>query len=84
MTALGGARGYFGQPWNQFDFTMVVLGYISILPINSNGNEGAMRALRALRALRVLRTITRFEGLRAVVVCFLEVSTRRGKQVAGK
>jgi hypothetical protein len=35
-------------------------------------HTGFLRALRALRALRPLRTITRFESLRAVVVCFME------------
>jgi hypothetical protein len=33
---------------------------------------GGLRALRAMRALRPLRTITRFESLRSVVVCFVE------------
>ena len=76
IIALGGFRNYMSQPWNVFDFSMVSLGYISILPIG--GNSSGVRALRALRALRILRTITRFESLRAVVVCFLEVRSCEG------
>ncbi|GAX78390.1 hypothetical protein CEUSTIGMA_g5832.t1 [Chlamydomonas eustigma] len=68
--ALGGFLNYIRVPWNAFDFSMVTIGYVSILPIG--GDTSGVRALRALRALRILRTITRFESLRAVVVCFLE------------
>lgn len=51
---------------------MVVAGYTVFIP----GSSSAVNAIRALRALRPLRTITRFESLRGVIVCFLEV---RGK-----
>ena len=74
ILAMGGFLNYIREPWNVFDFSMVTLGYISMLPIG--GNASGVRALRALRALRILRTITRFESLRAVVVCFLEVRGR--------
>lgn len=40
----------------------------------AGNNTQSIKALRALRALRPLRTITRFESLRAIVVCFLEAS----------
>ena len=53
-------------PGSQF---MVVAGYTVFVP----GNSSAVNAIRALRALRPLRTITRFESLRGVIVCFLEV-----------
>jgi len=39
----------------------------------AGNNTQSVKALRALRALRPLRTITRFDSLRAIVVCFLEV-----------
>jgi len=71
VISVGSFRVYLSRPWNQFDFTMVLIGYISVLPIGG-GDTSGVRALRALRALRILRTITRFESLRAVVVCFLE------------
>ncbi len=49
---------------------MVIAGYTVFVP----GNSSAINAIRALRALRPLRTITRFESLRGVIVCFLEVT----------
>lgn len=61
-------------PWNAFDFVMVLAGYTAFIPMGgSSSNAGAVRALRALRALRPLRTIARFESLRSIIVCFLEV-----------
>ncbi|GAB4819675.1 hypothetical protein N2152v2_006721 [Parachlorella kessleri] len=69
--AAGGPKEYLRSPWNIFDFTMVLVGYTDFIPSGSN-QAGGVRALRALRALRPLRTITRFESLRSIVVCFLE------------
>ena len=66
---------YFKRPWNLFDAIMVALGYTMFIPDSGgNSNTGMIQALRALRALRPLRTIKRFEALRSVVVCFMEVS----------
>lgn len=64
-----------------FDFTMVVAGYTAFIPTGS-GNTSGIRALRALRALRPLRSITRFESLRAIVVCFLEAVPLLGAVVS--
>lgn len=63
-----------------FDFLMVLAGYTTFIPASSSSSASsasAVRALRALRALRPLRTITRFESLRSIVVCFLEVRKRK-------
>ncbi len=72
MAALGGPLEYLRHPWNVFDSAMVVAGYVAFVPTGGSSG-GGVRALRALRALRPLRTVTRFESLRAIVVCFLEV-----------
>jgi hypothetical protein len=65
---------YLRSPWNAFDAFMVVTGYTVFIPTTGDdGSAGAVRALRALRALRPLRTITRFQALRSIVVCFIEV-----------
>jgi hypothetical protein len=67
-----GVRNYFKDPWSQFDFTLVLAGYSGFLGGGGESTGGGLRALRAMRALRPLRTITRFESLRSVVVCFIE------------
>lgn len=72
-------------PWNAFDFLMVLAGYTTFIPAGTSSaasGAAAVRAVRALRALRPLRTITRFEALRSIVVCFLEVGARQRGQVA--
>ena len=69
-----GPLGYVREPWNVFDGAMVLVGYTSLMQNGEgSGSTSSFRALRALRALRPLRTITRFQSLRSVVVCFLEV-----------
>ena len=70
-----GVREYFRDRWSQFDFLLVLAGYSGFLSTGGGEGEntgGGLRALRAMRALRPLRTITRFESLRSVVVCFIE------------
>lgn len=71
-----GFVGYLKKPWNCFDGAMVLIGYTDLLRFGGNSSRtgaSSVKALRALRALRPLRTITRFQSLRSVVVCFLEV-----------
>ncbi|KAA6417011.1 MAG: voltage-gated Ca2+ alpha subunit, partial [Trebouxia sp. A1-2] len=71
--ASGGPKAYLSNAWNIFDLLMVLAGYTEFLPASWFGNNTqSVKALRALRALRPLRTITRFDSLRAIVVCFLE------------
>lgn len=71
MVALGGVLEYLKHAWNIFDCLMVLVGYTAFIPTDSN--TSGLRALRAMRALRPLRSITRFEALRSIVVCFFEV-----------
>ncbi|KAK9823801.1 hypothetical protein WJX72_005586 [[Myrmecia] bisecta] len=69
----GSLKAYLKVPWNTFDIFMVLAGWTSLIPAALIGNNTqAVRAMRAMRALRPLRTITRFESLRSIVVCFLE------------
>jgi hypothetical protein len=60
IISMGGILQYLSHPWNVFDCIMVLAGYTTFIPMDSNsaGLEG-VKALRALRALRPLRTITR-------------------------
>jgi hypothetical protein len=74
IISAGSLLAYIRVPWNAFDCVMVAAGYTQFIPMgDGGGGTGGIRALRALRALRPLRTITRFDSLRTVVVCFLEV-----------
>lgn len=81
VVALGSLLSYLKHAWNVFDVAMVLVGYTAFIPAS---DSGGMRALRALRALRPLRTLTRFESLRSIVVCFLEVGGGPGKGQGGR
>ena len=55
-----GAREYFRDPWNRFDFALVLAGYSGLLIAapqggadSGDGDNSGLRALRALRALRL-------------------------------
>ena len=62
LYALG--LGYFRDPWNLFDFTIVA---IALLPVS----EG-FAVLRALRVLRAFRLISMVPKMRLVVQAFLK------------
>ena len=55
---------YFRDSWNRFDFTIVALSYLELLPFFTAG--GAVKILRLLRLLRVLRLLNSFPRLRSV------------------
>ena len=59
---------YFRENWNRFDFTIVALSYLELLPFFTAGD--AVKVLRLLRLLRVLRLLNSFPRLRGVsTVC---------------
>ncbi|KNC50163.1 voltage-dependent T-type calcium channel subunit alpha-1I [Thecamonas trahens ATCC 50062] len=62
-------HAYLRSGWNVFDFTIVCLGYLSLmaLPILAGSNVTALRTLRVFRPLRTLRTIRWFRGPRTLV-----------------
>lgn len=74
IISMGGVFHYLSHPWNVFDCIMVLAGYTTFIPMDSNsaGLEG-VKALRALRALRPLRTITRWDlGLGSEGIALVE------------
>ncbi|CAG9133928.1 unnamed protein product [Plutella xylostella] len=64
--ALGFFR-YFTSFWTLLDFTIVFVSVFSLL-IEENENLKVLRSLRTLRALRPLRAISRWQGMRIVIV----------------
>ncbi len=75
---------YLRSPWNAFDAFMLLVGYTMFLPASvTGGNTAGIRALRAMRALRPLRTIARFQALRSIIVCLLEVRTHAASSLVG-
>eukprot|EP00117_Sycon_ciliatum_P046107 scpid9228/ scgid2998/ Sodium channel protein 60E; Drosophila ion channel 60; Drosophila sodium channel 1; Protein smell-impaired 60E; Sodium channel 2 len=69
-----GPRTYFSSPWNWLDAIIVLVSLASLDYTGDNSNESlsALRALRTLRCLRPLRTISRWNGMKAVVNALLK------------
>jgi len=66
--------GYFRDPWNIFDFTIVA---IAVLPMS--GGLSVMRALRILRAVRIISVVP---AMRRVVEGFLHAIPSLGAVMA--
>ncbi|XP_031560094.1 sodium channel protein 1 brain-like isoform X2 [Actinia tenebrosa] len=58
---------YLRNAWNWLDFSVVVLGYITMLPGVAN-----LSGIRTFRVLRALRTISAVKGLKAMVNTLLK------------
>jgi len=58
-----GPRGYFNDGWCAFDFSVVALCTIALIPGVNNNASG----IRTLRALRPLRALGRYPSLRRTV-----------------
>jgi len=53
---------YFLDPWNVFDYILVVLSCVDLAV--SVSNEGSMAAVRIIRLLRLLRIVRNIRGIR--------------------
>jgi len=60
-----GVSRYFGDRWNIFDFTVVLLSVISMF--EDSGSFSALRTFRLFRALRFLRIMRRFPEMIAII-----------------
>uniref|UniRef100_A0A0G4I592 Ion transport domain-containing protein n=1 Tax=Chromera velia CCMP2878 TaxID=1169474 RepID=A0A0G4I592_9ALVE len=61
-------NSYLRDPWNQLDFTVVCLDWLSFFLQGSYN----FSILRSIRILRPLRTINRFPGMRVIVKSLLD------------
>lgn len=66
---------YFRNSWNQFDFSIVMLSYLEIIPLGLSSG-GGIAFLRLLRLLRVVRLFNAFPRLRLVTRSLLMALTR--------
>ncbi|KAK3278430.1 hypothetical protein CYMTET_13629 [Cymbomonas tetramitiformis] len=69
-----GPRQYIWNPWNAFDFLIVLLAVMNIVLFmlqKAFFNTGILRALRIFRALRTLRMLRSSKGVRMLLQTFL-------------
>ena len=66
---------YVADPWSRFDFSIVMLSYLEIIPLGLSSG-GGIAFLRLLRLLRVVRLFNAFPRLRLVTRSLLMALTR--------
>jgi hypothetical protein len=59
-----GPMGYFGDRWNDLDFAIVIIGWMSI---GGSSQIGPLKSLRTLRALRPLRLLSKVPSMQLVI-----------------
>lgn len=62
-------KSFFKDGWNNFDLSLVLLGYI---PESIFGEGSAMMALRVLRVFRVLRLLRSAKEIKLIVTVFVK------------
>eukprot|EP00835_Amoeboradix_gromovi_P003024 NODE_187_length_15673_cov_0.222743.p1 type:complete len:1475 gc:universal NODE_187_length_15673_cov_0.222743:15514-11090(-) len=58
-------KSYLRNPWNRFDFIVLLLQIIGFLA-DAQDSTGVARVLRVSKAIRVLRIINQFKGIRDI------------------
>ncbi|OCT94594.1 voltage-dependent L-type calcium channel subunit alpha-1S [Xenopus laevis] len=78
------AKGYFGDPWNVFDFLIVIGSIIDVIlseidtpdPVVTPGSEDTSRIsitfFRLFRVLRLVKLLSRGEGVRTLLWTFIK------------
>ncbi|CAM9958434.1 unnamed protein product [Lampetra planeri] len=69
-------RGYFTDPWNVFDFLIVVGSIVDVLLSKLDTSEGSSRIsitfFRLFRVMRLVKLLARGEGLRILLWTFIK------------
>ncbi|XP_053562889.1 voltage-dependent L-type calcium channel subunit alpha-1S isoform X2 [Bombina bombina] len=76
------AKGYFGDPWNVFDFLIVIGSIIDVIlseidtPVVTTGTEDSSRIsitfFRLFRVMRLVKLLSRGEGVRTLLWTFIK------------
>ncbi|XP_019348147.2 voltage-dependent L-type calcium channel subunit alpha-1S [Alligator mississippiensis] len=70
------AKGYFGDPWNVFDFLIVIGSIIDVILSEIDDSEDNSRVsitfFRLFRVLRLVKLLSRGEGVRTLLWTFIK------------
>ncbi|XP_072419602.1 voltage-dependent L-type calcium channel subunit alpha-1S-like isoform X2 [Chiloscyllium punctatum] len=70
------AKGYFGDPWNVFDFLIVIGSIIDVILSEVNESEDTSRIsisfFRLFRVMRLVKLLSRGEGVRTLLWTFIK------------
>merc|ERR1719309_1415779 len=67
-------KNYFGDPWNSFDF-LIVLGSlidITMAELNPGGNMISINFFRLFRVMRLVKLLSKGEGIRTLLWTFIK------------
>lgn len=65
---------YFTDPWNKFDFVVVLLGWLPVILDVAEVKMGNFTFLRTFRVFKVLKSIQRVEGMRNLIGALISCS----------
>uniref|UniRef100_A0A8K9XIJ7 Voltage-dependent L-type calcium channel subunit alpha n=1 Tax=Oncorhynchus mykiss TaxID=8022 RepID=A0A8K9XIJ7_ONCMY len=67
-------RGYFSDPWNVFDFLIVIGSIIDVIlsEINVNNARISITFFRLFRVMRLVKLLSRGEGIRTLLWTFIK------------
>ncbi|KPP63978.1 hypothetical protein Z043_117720, partial [Scleropages formosus] len=69
------AKGYFGDPWNVFDFLIVVGSVVDVILSEIDDSENARVSItffRLFRVMRLVKLLNRSEGIRNLLWTFIK------------
>merc|ERR1719183_2577115 len=71
-----GFKQYFKDPWNKFDFVLVMLSIVDVVLSSSSDGEtpfpaSVIRVLRLFRVVRILRIFKTAKSLRAILMTII-------------
>ncbi|XP_069797369.1 voltage-dependent L-type calcium channel subunit alpha-1S-like isoform X2 [Narcine bancroftii] len=70
------AKGYFGDPWNVFDFLIVIGSIIDVILSEVDESEDSSRIsisfFRLFRVMRLIKLLSRGEGVRTLLWTFIK------------
>jgi len=78
MGAYGKPNAYFRDSWNRFDFFIVIVGMIDLMPFIEGG---ILTLLRIFRVLRPLRAVNKMPSLRILIALILDTLPMLGSVV---
>uniref|UniRef100_A0A8D1ZQR9 Voltage-dependent L-type calcium channel subunit alpha n=1 Tax=Sus scrofa TaxID=9823 RepID=A0A8D1ZQR9_PIG len=77
------ARGYFGDPWNVFDFLIVIGSIIDVILSEIDDPDESARIssafFRLFRVMRLIKLLSRAEGVRTLLWTFIKSFQMFGK-----
>uniref|UniRef100_A0A674MR17 Voltage-dependent L-type calcium channel subunit alpha n=1 Tax=Takifugu rubripes TaxID=31033 RepID=A0A674MR17_TAKRU len=69
------AKGYFGDPWNVFDFVIVIGSVVDVILSEINSSENlsvSVTFFRLFRVMRLVKLLNRSEGIRNLLWTFIK------------